>query len=609
MAIERPNKKALDDALDIYRDAMRPFIIRGLKRVRGKKVEDWIRAALRDDQSNQFEQNVKDGRSLEEAIDINHFPAIVKTYWADVFRDVFNSCNEVKGVLFNISKARNVAVHPRGEDLELEYALVCMDDMAKVLTDINEPDQSKAVLNVKERLEPLKTPAHKLRQGGRNVYAFTLNFEALNNLLPDRVDDEVIKDANRRLTPSHAKNIQTYLTEKDDWLLGPLLLGVRENAVDFDPYTEDETVGTLTVSKADAANMKMFDGQHRRRAIKDVIEGLSQSPRYARKIATLKEASLPIMLYVESNISKLRQMFADASQTKPIEANTVVRFDQRNALNLAALEVEQSSYLFNGRVEMERPSVARHSHNIIAINQLAAALKASEIGYGGRTSKDRNDLYMLDLDSLYERCLLWADDFMPAARDEYNDLMNGEIDNSEIPSKRNETMTFNAAVIRIIAGCYYEWVKEGDDSKALADFLRTASFQPGVHEDSLLLDAGLVAPGGTSPLAQSKLVVNGIDYIVNRVEEVMMDIEPGRSNGTEKRVTARQLKRSVRAQGDKTIIEEYQRLEKYRDATRKHGPEWNDRDASINKFLEQWWEGTGPFQPGGRFHGYARADT
>ena len=265
--------------------------------------------------------------------------------------------------------------------------------------------------------------------------------------------------------------------------------------------------------------MKMFDGQHRRRAIKDVLADLSHSGHYSKKLSSLKEASLPIMLYAEDSTKALQQMFADAAQTRAIERNTVTRFDQRDAFNLAALEIKGISDLFRGRVEMERASVSRSSHNIIAINQLAMALKTLEVGYSGRVSKDRNDSYMLDLDSLYERCLTWSDDFMPTARDEYNGLMNGEIDNSEIPEKRGETMAYNATVIRVLGGCYYEWTKNGDDWTSLADFLRRASLRPGVVKGSLLVDAGVVAPGGISPAGQLSRVTEAIDYIVRRAKE------------------------------------------------------------------------------------------
>ncbi len=382
---------------------------------------------------------------------------------------------------------------------------------------------SRAVPKALLRWIRVKTPAHRFQQGGRDVYAFALDIETLDKLLPDRVDDRVVKDANRPLTPIHARRIQKYLQDRDDWLLGTLLLGISPEAVNFQSYTpgaaSETSVGELTIYADGAASMKMFDGQHRRRAIKDVLEELSHTPTNPRKLSSLQSDSLPIMLYVEASDDALRQMFADAAQTKTIERNTVTRFDQRDAFNLAALEIEGISDLFRGRVEMERASVSRSSHNIIAINQLAMTLKTLEVGYSGRVSKDRNDSYMLDLDSLYERCLTWSDDFMPTARDEYNGLMNGEIDNSEIPEKRGETMAYNATVIRILAGCYHEWIRDGDGWKPLAGFLRCASLKPGVIGGSLLVDAGAVAPGGISPAGQLSLVTETIDYIVRLARE------------------------------------------------------------------------------------------
>ena len=103
------------------------------------------------------------------------------------------------------------------------------------------------------------------------------------------------------------------------------------------------------------------------------------------------------------------------------------------------------------------------SENIIAINQLSLTLKTLEVGYKGRVSKDLSDQYMLALDDLYDRCRTWSDDFMPSAREEYEWLMAGDIDNSEIPQKRATSLAYSATVIRLLAGCYYEWTKDGSD--------------------------------------------------------------------------------------------------------------------------------------------------
>ena len=234
----------------------------------------------------------------------------------------------------------------------------------------------------------LRLPAHQFRQGGRDVYACVLDLPALNSQLPDRVDDRVVKDANRQLTPSHARKIQEYLAERPDWLLSALMLGVPREALDFKPYIEEAgapmQVGELLIRTDSTATMKMFDGQHRRRAIKDVLRELELDMKRANKLSALQGCALPIMLYVEDNLEALRQMFADASKTKTIERNTVARFDMRDAFNLAALWLEDNSDLFLGRVEMERASVPRSSECIVAINQLSATLKSLEVGYSGR---------------------------------------------------------------------------------------------------------------------------------------------------------------------------------------------------------------------------------
>ena len=119
---------------------------------------------------------------------------------------------------------------------------------------------------------------------------------------------------------------------------------------------------------------------------------------------------------------------------------------------------------------MERTSVPRTSEKIISVNQLAATLKTLKVGFKGRVSRELNESYMVDLEELYELCWVWADDFMPAAREEYEGLMAGDIDNSDIPKKRTTTLAYNANVIRLFGGCYHKWGRENADWKPLAQF-------------------------------------------------------------------------------------------------------------------------------------------
>ncbi len=371
----------------------------------------------------------------------------------------------------------------------------------------------------------LRIPAHRFRQGGREVYYFALDLETLDGLLPQRVDDSVVREANRRLTPSHAREIQRYLDERDDWLLGALMLGIAPDAVEFHPYLNEQgepvnpNFGELRILTNRANTMRIFDGQHRRRAIQDILAELSNTSDEQRvdKLDSLRRASMTIVLYAEDDTGTLRQMFVDASKTKLIEGNTVTRFDQRDAFNLAAVWLADNSRLLRGRVEMERSSVAASSQNLLAINQLAATLKSQEAGYGRRVSRELNQEYMQDLAGLRRRCLAWSDEFMPAAREEFQGLLTGYIEDFEIPLYRATTFAFNVTFIRVLADCYSLWLREYGSWKPLAEFIRRASIDHG-SGDGLLVDAGLVTPDGTTLFGRRQEVAGAINYIVGQAK-------------------------------------------------------------------------------------------
>ena len=367
----------------------------------------------------------------------------------------------------------------------------------------------------------IQIPAHRFQQGNRDVYYFTLDLATLDGLLPQRIDDAVVREANRRLTPSHARDIQHYLESSPNWLLGAMLLGIAPDALEFEPYQDQDgnvlspDFGELRVRTNRANTMRIFDGQHRRRAIQDTLDRLGSAEESSGKLAELQVASVPIVLYAEEDIKALRQMFTDASKTKRIEANVVTRFDKRDPFNLAAMHLVKESKLFHGRVEMDATTVPQASRSLLSVNQLAQTLKVVIVGgYGRRVSRGQSEFYMQDIDNLYEDCLSWSDGFMPEARPEYGDLLSGELQNDAIPSVRAESLAYSATFMRILAGSYHDWVDEDTDWKPLASFLRGASLDVGGGPGSLLVDAGVMQPGAASPVARRQEVESAMKYIV-----------------------------------------------------------------------------------------------
>ncbi|MCY3800528.1 MAG: DGQHR domain-containing protein [Chloroflexi bacterium] len=380
------------------------------------------------------------------------------------------------------------------------------------------------MINQPHELFSLDVASHRFRQGGRDVYYFALDLDTLDGTLPQRVKDDVMKDANRRLTPSHARNIREYLDEQPDWLLGALLLGIDPAAIVFEPYrnerheVDNPNFGRLRVRTNRMNTMRIFDGQHRRRAIRDLLDELRNDQRSATKLAELRQTSLAIVLYAESDIRTLKQMFVDASQTKRIEQHTVVRFDKRNAFNLAAMELAESSPLLTGRIEFERSSVGVRSPLLLSINQLATILKSLEIGSRGRVSRSRNEEYVATLDALVKSSREWVDEFMPSAREEYDGLLTGEIENREIPELRTRSYAYSVVFIRVLAEAYRLWMQEHNSWKPLAEFMRGTSIDQ-KKEYGLLIDAGLVNPlrGGLFSRRQEMAAASA--YIVKEARE------------------------------------------------------------------------------------------
>jgi DGQHR domain-containing protein len=337
----------------------------------------------------------------------------------------------------------------------------------------------------------------------------------------------MIRDANRRLIASHAKDIRDYLNETREWILGSFLLGIAHDAIEFEPYKDIEgdpnpTFGELRLLTNRRNSMRIFDGQHRRRAIEDLLSELIGDAGRNGELEEFRNASVPIVLYEEDDIKALRQMFADASKTKPIEPNTVALFDQRDAFNQAAIWLSEHSDMFAGRVDMDSSSVTGGNSHLVSISQLVGILRILAVGYSRRVTRGRNDEYMQDLPSLFQQCKSWADEFLPAAREEYQGLIDGGIESSEIPQWRRVSLAFNVTVIRAFAGCHQLWSEDSDQWEPLAEFIRSSDLSVGAGQGSLLVDAGVVAPGGSYPVGRRQEVQGAINYIVATVKKTQL---------------------------------------------------------------------------------------
>ncbi len=167
VAINRPNRDALTKAIDIFRDVMRPFLIRSLRREHGPNVEEAIRQSLQyEQQIIDFERNLQQGGDLASAVDVNHFPRLVEHHWRDVFSAPFSGDQTIVRKLWVIKGARNEVSHPPTRDLDANYTEDCLSHIAYVLGKVNSLEGKRTVEGIRSALTDLSVPGNDVRSNG-----------------------------------------------------------------------------------------------------------------------------------------------------------------------------------------------------------------------------------------------------------------------------------------------------------------------------------------------------------------------------------------------------------------------------------------------------------
>lgn len=387
--------------------------------------------------------------------------------------------------------------------------------------------------------QPLEFDVQRYQQGGRIAYSLVMDLGTLDNKVPSFINPNQIEKANRRFNATHSRKIAEYIYDTKDWVLGSIMLGIDPDYVKFVPYKDEneqpsESLGQIRIS--DTASIRILDGQHRRMAIHTMRDRLRQEIRaqkellskngnsnslkkLERKSERLDEMAIPVNLFEEGNEGELRQMFADLAKTRNIDAAAKARFDQRNPFNRAAVEIVEfeRSDLLSGRIEMERATPVRTSNDLLSISQLARCLKELKYGFGSRASRDRIREAENNYQELIDTGITWADEFLPRARKEYEDLLSIELEEDFVAKNRSEFVSYSVTVLRLMAGCFHEWQYNfGGEWHRLADWLREADFDLD-SEECIFRKSGMLTTGNPTLVSRRQNMQATINHIVSQV--------------------------------------------------------------------------------------------
>lgn len=149
----RPNSEAIYRAINIYIDAMRPFILRCLAQAyESGRVSDAVINSLSEQQAENFEIALQrnDG-DIAATLDVNHFRPIVERHWDAIFAERFGYDQTIPGTLSWITRARNDVAHPGTSDMSNIDAQGHFSNILKILRRVNAIDASTAIEQIRRQ--------------------------------------------------------------------------------------------------------------------------------------------------------------------------------------------------------------------------------------------------------------------------------------------------------------------------------------------------------------------------------------------------------------------------------------------------------------------------
>ena len=347
-----------------------------------------------------------------------------------------------------------------------------------------------AATEAPERLSGYETDdeylATRYTQGGRQVYTVDLSIPQLVSTLP-RPDPELRLTGNRRINLPHARAFSTYILQRVDSVVPPLLLRCPEGVLGFERLRQigRSEWGIVRVPRLARNDLKIVDGQHRVLGFHLAWETLTSDMSAARdrlgaarrtgdddnirhaqgrvreleeKRRRLENERVSLLIVIVDDPDEYKQVFVDiADNAKGITRTTRALFDSQKIVHRCLDKVMEHPLLLN-RVDLERDRVLGENPNIMGAKHIADVIRTLQVGIAGRISARLED--ELKESELIKQTNTFFD-VLVAAFPDLARVTDGSIAPSEL---RKRSLLGSVVMYRVFAGCYHELVREGTGS-------------------------------------------------------------------------------------------------------------------------------------------------
>jgi DGQHR domain-containing protein len=341
--------------------------------------------------------------------------------------------------------------------------------------------------DMSEIVQGLTLAALRGKQGERTLYQVLVQNSVLNNFFTVNMDPPAER-SQRQLDPKHARDISEYILENpDEYVLGAIIYAVDQECI-FSESKLLADMGILTIPFG--TNLRSLDGQHRRKGLNDAIAEDQE----------ISNDHTAVLIYVEQDVNKRRQMFSDMNATPKVVAKALnVAFDSRDPFARAAQSLAKNHPLLKDVVEMEASRVGSGSEKWYSLGAVYDVLKRLQVGPTGRV---RNASQYAE-DAIVDRgCRFF--DLLNAARPEFREVRTGAADVNVLRSK---SILFSSTTLRAIAGAVHMRISRDGDSVDIVKYasgLSKIDFSPSAE---VWRDTGFVSPGKSTPNARNQEVL------------------------------------------------------------------------------------------------------
>ena len=371
----------------------------------------------------------------------------------------------------------------------------------------------------------VRVPAIRGRQGSRTFYVLNLPNEFLRNIFKDV--QPAVEKSQRPLDHKHSEDIKHYIvSNRSEYLIGALTYAMDKDG-EFLPFAGQEnetfTLGELIIPLG--AQFSSLDGQHRREALVNL----------AAEDLDIREETTAVLIYVESDLGKKRQMFSDMNSTpRKVSKSLNVAFDSRDPFARSAKILIKKHPLLMGRVEEMAPRVRADSENFFSLASVQDTLKKLFVGSAGRLK----DIHRYTDSIVVQRGMDFFD-ILERARPEYSEAMG---DVSKLLEYRRQTILFSSTTLRALAGAtfkasaYYDVERLTKIQEILINSIASIDFST---KSKLFIDSGFIQRGKATPSARNQEVVSATNAIFETMKDGSGKEEAKRSS---KKITIRELK-------------------------------------------------------------------